>query len=96
MVYETSSAYPYSRHIAKVLIMPPKTYQEYCDIVNSPGKFQGEKPYVPYFWDMLPAEIDEDISIFTVQSEDIDLFPELQGKIVVKLQEWDNGFIVEL
>lgn len=65
--------------------------------ITSPGKFEGEKRYVPYFWELSldgGCESDEP-GIFEVQimDEDIQKFPELAGYNHVRLFECDSGFV---
>jgi hypothetical protein len=80
--------------------MKYKTYEEYKDDVSRPGKFQGEQPYVPYFWEcFLDGFADRDngsVLEFDVWEEDKKLFPELKNRHTVKLVEEDNGFVTEV
>lgn len=72
-------------------------------IITSPGKFEGEPLYVPYFWDMgingsyERIEIDETDGkawlTYFVYNTDIDEFPELHGVSVVYLHGTEQGFI---
>jgi hypothetical protein len=72
---------------------------EYRAQVSGPGKFEGEAPYVPYFWDAyLNGAADDDtngILTFNVTDEDRALFPELADRDAVYLYEDDNGFVGE-
>lgn len=81
-------------------------YRHYMDIVKRPGKFEGEAPYVPYFYDqamegfggeILEGGEDGGYSVekFKVSKEDIAIFPELKNKKYVKLIYREDGFVVE-
>ena len=69
--------------------------------ITSPGKFEGEAAYVPYFWDMgLDGMADEDYTdsngavwAFDVTADDIAFFPELKNVNRVELRESDQGFV---
>jgi hypothetical protein len=69
-------------------------------IIRSPGKFEGEQSYVPYFWDIfLNGGADRDdgrVLGFDVTAEDKALFPKLRKRRTVKLYERDDGFVIEL
>lgn len=72
-------------------------------LINSPGKFEGECLYVPYFWNMtMISAQDEDLydpvdgiyySLFTVTDIDRTIFPELKDVKVVSLWESESGFV---
>lgn len=71
-------------------------------IIRSPGKFEGERVYVPYFWDLyLNGMFDEDKGrevVFVVVSEDLLMFPELiedgYGPLAkLRLYQRDDGFV---
>ena len=69
--------------------------------VASPGKFEGEMAYVPYFWEKgldgwADAEADNGDFIFVVMPEDYAEFPELRGKKGVRLHEDEQGFVREV
>ena len=68
--------------------------------ITSPGKFEGEMLYVPYFWDAfmngLADRDDGEILGFDVMLEDRQQFPELKGRRTVRLHQRDDGFVVEL
>jgi len=76
-----------------------KTYAEYQADVKRLGKFQGEQPYVPFYWEIyLEGCADEDDGIilkFYVSKEDKENFPELKNRKVVRLYQRDDGFICE-
>lgn len=69
--------------------------------IVSPGKFEGEMIYVPYFWDVsLDGGVDYDerrgCSV-PVESHERSLFrPFLERRLRVKLIEDDAGFVREL
>lgn len=68
--------------------------------IQSPGKFEGARRYVPYFWSVFlngfADEDDGDVLIFEVTHADRDMFPELQGCERVRLREDGNGFVSEV
>lgn len=71
--------------------------------ITSPGKFESEMIYVPYFYDLLMhGASDETIyssdgtifkDIFNITSEDIQIFPELKGVQQIEISESEEGFI---
>lgn len=67
-------------------------------VIQSPGKFEGEPIYVPYYWEM-DGEDDEIIGndklirIFYVGEWEASQFPELSTSNVVYLWEDELGFI---
>ena len=67
--------------------------------ITSPGKFEGEAVYVPYFWEaFLDGMADRDDGIvlgFDLTPEDKVEFPELKGKRTVRLWQRDYGFVCE-
>ena len=72
--------------------------EKYEAIVQGPGKFEGEQPYSPYFYEIIMAggadEIGPDnVDIINVNAADRIIFPELKG--VKKLVQYtdDNGFV---
>jgi hypothetical protein len=68
--------------------------------ICSPGKFEGEMVYVPYFWEAYlngMADRDDGRTLgFDLTVEDKREFPELKGRRTVKLFQRDDGFVVEL
>ena len=73
-------------------------------IIDSPGKFEGECQYVPYYYNLLMHSCqDEDLyenrfddihySLFIVTDKDRESFPELQDVKVVSLWESSMGFV---
>jgi len=73
---------------------------DYEMAVGSPGKFEGEAPYVPYFWEKMldGCEDDDDgfVVTFEVTPGDIAIFPELKEGAFIYLAEGDNGFVTEV
>ena len=72
-------------------------------IICSPGKFEGEMIYAPYFYDLImeggSSETDfpegEDgpcVDIFYPTEEDVAEFPELEGCTRVECMESEQGF----
>ena len=71
-------------------------------IIQSPGKFEGEMLYAPYFYDhWLNGGSDEDhendsgcfVSVFFISDEDVREFPELAEVREIRLWEDDSGFV---
>ncbi len=82
---------------------------EFEATVKGPGKFESEEPYVPYFWELgLEGGADEEeddmgldgdpkpIWVFKITSADRILFPELSGRVQVRIVETHDGFVSEL
>lgn len=69
-------------------------------IIKTPGMFEGEMLYVPYFWDAYLngcADRDDGHTLgFDVTAEDKAEFPELKRRKTVKLTQSHDGFIWEL
>jgi len=69
------------------------------NMIVSPGKFEGEARYVPYFWDLYmqggASEDDGEHLYFDVEPEDVEAFPELKGRKRVILWTSDSGFVYE-
>jgi hypothetical protein len=64
--------------------------------ISSPGKFEGEAVYAPYFYDAYlngMADDEGDRLVFDVTAEDRREFPELKNVKRVFLSEDDNGFV---
>ena len=68
-------------------------------IIKTPGQFEGEMLYVPYFWDAYlngMADRDDGKTLgFDLTKEDKDMFPELKGRRTIKLYQRTDGFVVE-
>ena len=68
-------------------------------VICSPGKFEGEHAYVPYFWTIyLDGGADDDGQVITIPVEPGDrrLFPALRRRRYVRLGEDDFGFVSEV
>jgi hypothetical protein len=70
-------------------------------IITSPGKFEGEALYVPYFWDQFPKGTGGTLGangelIFDITPEDREQFPELGRRTTVILIEDDNDQVCEV
>ena len=69
-------------------------------VIITPGKFEGEQIYVPYFWELfLNGEADEDdgeVIRFNVTEIDRSYFPELKDSRYVDLIEKLDGFVYEI
>ena len=70
-------------------------------VITSPGKFEGEPAYVPYYWDKgldgwADDEPDDYSYLFYVTKEDVNEFPELAGKDRVVVTISDCGFVYEI
>lgn len=70
------------------------------ELVATPGKFEGEARYVPYFWELfLNGMADRDdgkVIGFDVRREDKEIFPELKRRRTVRLFCTDTGFVCEV
>jgi hypothetical protein len=68
--------------------------------IRSPGQFEGEAVYVPYYWDVyLNGFADRDdgrVLGFDVSADDKREFPELRRRRTVRLIQRDDGFVVEV
>jgi len=70
--------------------------------ITSPGKFEGEMCYLPYFYDLAmcgDAEFDEEDGTFLVaiEPEDRELFPQLASdQESVTMIESESGFVYEV
>ena len=72
------------------------------NIIRSPGKFEGEPRYVPYFFDAElngapDDELDDSgtlVTVFKITEEDVGLYPELANNVdrFICLWESDDGF----
>jgi len=73
------------------------SYRVENGVIRSPGKFEGEPVYVPYFWQFYlegGAEDDDGETLtFHVTDEDRAMFPELANVRHVFLWESDDGFV---
>jgi len=77
-----------------------KGYRVQDGRIRSPGKFEGEMSYVPYFWGtFLDGGADDDtddVLSFKVTPEERAAFPEIGDTKTVRLRERDDGFVVEV
>lgn len=68
--------------------------------IASPGKFEGEMIYTPYFWshglEGMADDDDGETFTFRVTPEEKAAFPELAKVKTVRLRERDDGFVVEV
>jgi hypothetical protein len=69
-------------------------------IILSPGKFENEPLYVPYFWDAylngFADDDDGEVLTFIVNQDDRNEFPELANIRQVRLASTDDGFVGEV
>lgn len=77
-----------------------KIYKTKDGVITSPGKFEGQLLYVPYFWEIfLDGGVDDekgDVLIFKIDANDRKLFPEISKKQkTIKLKE-TGGFVSEV
>lgn len=68
--------------------------------ITSPGKFEGEETYVPYFWnqvlDGFHEEVgrgDSSVARIEISDEDRQKFPALGNAKYILLEESDQGFV---
>jgi hypothetical protein len=71
------------------------------DIIQSPGKFEGQMLYVPHFWDRHQEGFDdgsdgEGTHYFSVLIEDLMDFPGLRGRGQLALREDRDGNVMEV
>ncbi len=73
-----------------------------CGLIVSPGKFEGEPKYTPYFWDMvLHGGSDDTIGpierwtydIFEITEQDQENFPDLNDVKIVSITSDEYGFV---
>lgn len=74
------------------------TYKIQNGIIMSPGKFEGEPIYAPYFWDLVmdggADETEDDGDIFRISAEDRREFPEIdRDTTTIRIWEDGNGFV---
>lgn len=76
-----------------------RTYDVKEGVIHSPGRFEGQALYVPYFWNAYLCgnahEVGADLIQFTVLSSDRTQFPELGSRVVVQLRQRSDGRVVE-
>lgn len=66
--------------------------------ITSPGKFEGEMIYIPFFWsEVLNGGADDEDgnrAVFIITPQDRALFPEIPGDVIrLELSEDNYGFI---
>ena len=69
--------------------------------ITTPGRFEGERLYIPYFWERAldgwqDVEEDDGTAVFFIMPEDCEEFPELKSKTEVRVIQREDGFIVEV
>lgn len=70
-------------------------------IITSPGKFEGNMLYVPFFYDLwIEGWADDEgyddnipFAIFYITDEDIEHFPELRGIKRIEMWKDEYGFV---
>lgn len=76
-----------------------RTYDVKEGVIQSPGRFEGQALYVPYYWNAYLCgnahEVGADLIQFTVLGSDRTQFPELGSRIVVQLRQRSDGRVVE-
>lgn len=71
-----------------------KDYQVNEDgIITSPGKFEGQMIYVPYFNDQSLNGFFDLAEWIEIENTDLEKFSELEGVFEIRLFEDDNGFV---
>ena len=73
------------------------TADDYREMVKGPGKFEGEQPYVPYFYEQwMDGWMEDDYEggcQFTPSPDDIAMWPELVDVTQIHISEDHNGFV---
>lgn len=77
-----------------------RAYQALDGRIPGPGPFQGQKVYVPYFWEAYLRGDAHDVSsddlvLFVITNEDLREFPELENRSVIRLRQSKDGRIEE-
>jgi hypothetical protein len=74
-----------------------KNFKVIGGLIKSPGKFEDEPIYVPYFWQIgLEGCADQDRDgdfVFHIDASDVEMWPELRNITRLQLWEDDNGFV---
>lgn len=74
-----------------------KTYKVNNGVIQSPGKFEGESIYTPYFWELLLEGWGESNGhgewVFDIEKEDKEQFSELEKYTKAYLTLTDVGFV---
>ena len=68
--------------------------------IVSPGKYEGEPAYVPYYWglvleNMQDEIVDEEIGLYAFDLDSVDhaMWPELAGFTHLEIAEGSDGFV---
>jgi hypothetical protein len=73
------------------------TYETENDTITTPGKFEGEPIYTPYFYELAMNGAGNIITansvVFTLAKSDTDQFPSLKGFKNVELTVSPSGFV---
>lgn len=66
--------------------------------ITSPGKFEGEMWYVPYYWALgHDCDMEGDVHVYSVTNKERAIFaPLLKGRKKIKLRESNDGFVSEV
>lgn len=74
-----------------------KDYKVVGGLIKSPGKFESECIFVPFYWKLaLEGGADSDDGtdfIFNIDASDVEMWPELQNAVRLRLWEDENGFV---
>lgn len=74
-----------------------QTREDFERIVRQPGKFEGQEPWAPYFYEqMLNGDgeyLNDSMQLMEILPEDKEKFPELEGKDYVLLYLSNDGFV---
>lgn len=73
------------------------TRREAERLVQQPGKFAGEPPWTPYFYDLLDGaaeQVSENTVAVPIDPIDVGQFPELSEHSTIYLTELDEGFVI--
>jgi hypothetical protein len=73
-----------------------RTYKKNPLIICSPGKFEGEPIWAPYFYNVMlngESEHINGVDYFKLEAEDKAIFPELANSFGVALEESEQGFV---
>ena len=70
-------------------------------VIASPGKFEREAVYVPYFWEKgldgwADDEPDDSTYVFYIVPEDKAEFPELGNRTMIAIRTREDGYVYEV
>ena len=75
------------------------TYKVVNGRITSPGQFEGEMVYVPFYWNAyLDGGADSDdgeVLTFEITPEERHQFPELANRRTIRIYQRDDGFVCE-